>query len=1210
MESQETEKASLLKPKNSKSQELSFKLLLQFANRVDLLIFSIGLLAVTLSGITPAIQIVQTGEILDIMEENYNDRDKFYESERTLAITNYAIGVITVGIGMVGVVCFVKFRTRQGLFWKQAYFRAMANLPIKWFDKRNPAELGNAIDADCNAIELGIGDKLMMILSAVIFFLFSWLLCFYYSIEITLVLLLKLPISFASHYAAMETSEKLMKEKQELYQKAGGIAEESLEGIKTVASCNAQHTIAKRYQAELEPLKTSGILMGVINGVAWGVFFFQFLFFVGLGFYIGVILIDEDVEAWIGNDIGVKEVFVTCFVSAMASLAISLTLPSLTYVYTSRIVAASVNKIIQKNKKFDGSLTSQSIRGSISLEKVCFNYPTKPEVHILQEVSFQVEAGDSLAIVGETGSGKSTIIQLIEGFYYCSSGSVKIDGIDIKEYDLISLRKFISLVSQEPILFNCSIEENIRMGKEDASLEEIMIASAEAEAHSFIEHLPESYDTWVGVKGALLSGGQKQRIALARATIKQPKILLLDEATSALDVNTEGAIQSTIDKIMTNTTTVIVAQRLSTVKRAKQIVVLDKGRIVESGNYENLIEIDGHFKRLLGVQKEVEKKATLKAIDIEVHPEMQKTDDSSKALEETKNDKIIISRTLALLKEHCGLVIIICISAAISGICIPAFSYFVAVNNYTLLDRSETDKVGEIRSNFIFLTMASIVIMIGILVMCIALSRAAQLITYDLRYKSLNSLLYYDQKFYDRPRSAPSLLSSGLSNDCDKVSSLGGPLIGLSLFVIAAMLGGFAIGLTHDVILALFVIAFMPAMIFLSGKSESVINKGTAVRNLEQTSVIASDAFANIKTVQSFNRQEYFYNRYIASSIAENINVVNLSYVNGLLYGLRFLALFCLWGSAAWYGAYRVKEGDLSMKDMMITFFSVIMTNISFFIVAFLVPDIENGIKGGRHLFKIIDYVPEINANSDEGSFGLIKGAIEFKDVEFKYEGRDRIVLNSLSFKLKAGDKLGITGTTGSGKSTVGQLLLRFYDPTEGEIYLDSVPLKEYNIRHLRDSICWVGQEPILFRGSILYNLQIANPDITIDEAVAVLTKAQASNIVEKYGLDSDVGLRGNRLSGGQKQRIAIARALARKPKVLIFDESTSALDPVTEANLLESIKNENLTIISIAHRLKSIRDFDKIILIERGSVVESGNHEELMAIENGYYRELFQKSQ
>ena len=594
-----------------------------------------------------------------------------------------------------------------------------------------------------------------------------------------------------------------------------------------------------------------------------------------------------------------------------------------------------------------------------------------------------MEAGDSIAIVGETGSGKSTIIQLIEGFYYCSLGSVKIDGKDIREYDLLALRKFISLVSQEPILFNCSIAENIRMGKEDASIEAIRIASTEAEANSFIENLPEKYDTWVGVKGALLSGGQKQRIALARAMIKNPKILLLDEATSALDVNTERAIQSTIDKIMISTTTVIVAQRLSTVKRAKQIVVLDKGIVIESGDYEYLIEKDGHFKRLLGVQIEVEKKTAVNIIDIEARPQFDRNVEDAVVLEKVKSDKVVISRILAFLSDYWALVIVICISAAVSGICIPVFSYFVGMNSYILLDPTETDKVGEIKTNFMFLTEASVVVFIGMLVMCIALSRIAQLITYELRYKSLNSLLYYDQKFYDRPKSAPSLLSSGLSNDCDQVSNLGGPLIGLSLFVLVAMVGGFAIGVAHDPILAFFIIAFLPALFYLSGKSDRIVSKGIAVRNLEQTSVIASDAFTNIKTVQSFNRQEYFYNRYIASSIAENVNVVKLSYVNGLLFGLRFLLLFSLWGTAAWYGAYRVKEGDLSMKDMMITYFSVIMTNLSFFIVAFLVPDIESGVKGGKHLFKIIDYLPEINANSDEGSFGLIKGAIEFKDVKF-----------------------------------------------------------------------------------------------------------------------------------------------------------------------------------------------------------------------------------
>ena len=643
MESEDIEKATLLKTKNTKAQGLSFKLLFQYATLTDLLIFSIGVTASIIIGIGPSIQIMQTGEILKIIEENFDDEDEFYESERNLAVTNYCIGIIALLVGIIGITCFVRFRTHQGLFWKQAYFRAMTSQPIKWFDKRNPSELGNSISTECNAIEIGLGEKLMMILSGISFFLLSWAICFYLSLEISLVLLIKLPLSFGSYYAAMKTSEKVMLEKQVLYQKAGGIVEESLEGIKTVASCNAQHLIAKRYQAELEPLKNSGTLLGTINGIAWGIFFFQFLFFTGLGFYIGMLLIDKDVDTWTGTDLGVKEVFVTSMISAIASLGLSLTIPSLSYIYSSRVAAGSINKIIQKTKQIDGMIKPQSIQGTISFEKVYFNYPTKPEVNILQGVSFSVEAGDSLAIVGETGSGKSTIVQLIEGFYYCSSGAVKIDGIDMREYDLSALRNFISLISQEPILFNCTIEENIKIGKEDASPEEIRGAATEAEARLFIENLPDKFKTWVGVKGALLSGGQKQRIALARGIIKKPRILLLDEATSALDVNTESAIQSTIDKIMIGSTTVIVAQRLSTIKRAKQIVVLDKGCVVEVGDYESLIAKDGHFKGLLGVQKEVEKKVALQIADIEAHDQNLKKIDETEKAEETTQNKYFLS---------------------------------------------------------------------------------------------------------------------------------------------------------------------------------------------------------------------------------------------------------------------------------------------------------------------------------------------------------------------------------------------------------------------------------------------------------------------------------------------------------------------------------------------------------------------------------------
>ena len=408
---------------------------------------------------------------------------------------------------------------------------------------------------------------------------------------------------------------------------------------------------------------------------------------------------------------------------------------------------------------------------------------------------------------------------------------------------------------------------------------------------------------------------------------------MLDEATSALDVNTENAIQGTIDKIMVGTTTVIVAQRLSTVKRAKQIVVIDQGTVIESGTYEELIEKEGHFKRLLGFQKENEKKIDFSTEVLEEDIQIiGKRQEIAKVAEGPQKKGVDFSRVFSLLKDYRPLVVITIASSLLAGTSTPVFSYFLALNCNVLIDPNENDKVVEVFNNFLFITAASLAVLIGMVIMSITLARMAQLITYELRYKSLNSLLYYDQKFYDRPKSAPSLLSLKLSDDCEKVSNLGGPIIGLLLFVLTGMLGAFAIGMAHDAILSVFIIAFL-AFLYFAGKGEGFAKKGFGTASLERTSVIASDTYTNIKTVQSFNRQEYFYNRYISTTSAENAEVVRHSYFNGLVFGFRYFILFSIWGSVAWYGAYRVTEGDLSFKYMMVTLFCVILTNLAFVIL-------------------------------------------------------------------------------------------------------------------------------------------------------------------------------------------------------------------------------------------------------------------------------------
>lgn len=278
-------------------------------------------------------------------------------------------------------------------------------------------------------------------------------------------------------------------------------------------------------------------------------------------------------------------------------------------------------------------------------------------------------------------------------------------------------------------------------------------------------------------------------------------------------------------------------------------------------------------------------------------------------------------------------------------------------------------------------------------------------------------------------------------------------------------------------------------------------------------------------------------------------------------------------------------------------------------VVGMFAPDMNGALDGAKNMFKIIDYKPFIDASDQSGYKDVVEGKLEFKGVSFKYAGRNNMILNDVSFVIESGKTLGITGTTGSGKSTIGQLMMRFYDPESGSIEIDGKNIKNFNIQHLRTNVAWVGQEPILFKGDLIYNMRLSNENASENDIKDVIFKSQGQPILEKYGLYSDVGLRGCKLSGGEKQRIAIARALIRNPKILILDEATSALDSITENNLQEKLISEKMTIISIAHRLKTIKNYDKIILLEMGSVVEQGNHNELMSIPNGSYKKLYQAS-
>ncbi|CAG9313886.1 unnamed protein product [Blepharisma stoltei] len=1193
------------------SSKASIKLLFSYAGKYEWTLIAVGFSMILLFRFFPFFLFYQLGEAVEAVYENPDDDDEFYEGMRDACIWMLLGGLMCLVLGWIAVICFLLAAKSISLKWRSVYFYTIINRPIKWYDRNNPSELSSAIDMDIDAIEQGVGLKFFLQLSMAISYFGLFIFTGIINLQLTLIALIPIPLQFYGIVVYEKVTIDSALAKQEKYKSAGGIAEESFEGVKTIASCNAQKPRTELYHSELKTLRDETTKIGVYQGFLYSITAVIFFVLTGVTFYYGSIFLRDDRYNWtLDEEIERKDIVVVSLCFMMTAFCQGIFVTVVNVINNAKVAAARVHEVVQINKRYGGYLKPKSIKGDIDFENVHFRYPTKKDVPILKGVSFKVREKESLAIVGQTGSGKSTIIQLIEGFYYCEKGTILIDGVDITQYDISALRGFVGLVSQEPILFNTTIKENIRIGRMDATDGEIENAAREAEA-TFIEDLENKFDTYVGIKGSLLSGGQKQRVAIARALLKNPSILLLDEATSALDVKTEKKIQVTLDKVSQNRTTVIVAQRLSSVKNANKIIVISEGVVAEEGNHESLIKLNGRYARYCEIQSKTEEA-------------MEEEAPSSKEAESERDQDVMSYQTsiykrvkadkskymkgihVQLLKQW-DWMLVAAICAIIAGLCYPCMGFVFADDIISVTE----DNGGELQDttwdNLWWSVLLAAIAFVTIVILYSALGRTAALFTDDIRMRGMNAILYYDQKFFDKPINNPALLSYTFSKDCEKISSIGGSVLIFQLLTVSSLVLAIVWALCKDWVYALIATALFSIMI--------VVNMGGDVFRQNdkmtpaQTTQIAFDCLTNIKTVNSLNKQDYFHVRYVNSCKEANKGIV-VSYIpDAFRFSLKLAVMFFVWGFALWIGAAQVKEKHLSRDNLLYVFFIILLATYSAIVLSFLPQDTDEGIKSAIKMNDIIEYEPEINGDSKDGETDPISGKITYENVCFKYEGRLNPVLKNVSFEVPAGKTLGVTGSTGSGKSTIAQLLLRFYNPTSGIIKLDDHLIQNYNIRHLREYVCWVGQEPILFKGTMMYNLRLANQLATEEEAREALIKAQAGDILEKYGLENDVGLRGSKLSGGQKQRVAIARALIRKPKILVLDEATSALDTVVESKLQEVLKQEKFTVISVAHRLRTIKDCDEILVLEKGILVEKGTHDELSKNPNGYYYQLCQLS-
>ena len=512
--------------------------------------------------------------------------------------TAIMLGVFLVQ-GIASAARFVLF-TRAGervvAHLRERLFESLMRQDIAFFDTQKTGDLTNRLASDTAVLQNTVSVNISMALRALATVVGGVVLLFYTSPRLTALMLLVVPpvAILAMRYG--RRVRKVSRDAQDALAESTHVAEESLSGVRTVRAFAAEGREVVRFAEAVRRslslaylrIRLGGLFFGVASFAAYGAGALMF-------WYGGRLVLRGEMSVGALTSFLVYTMLVAISLASMADL----------WADFNRAAGASerVFELLDRRPALvDGARTPEGIVGRVEWRDVSFAYPTRPDAEVLRGFSLVIAPGEVVALVGPSGAGKSTTLALIERLYDPSRGEVLLDGVPLTDLEGAWLRRQVGVVAQEPLLFSCSIGENIRYGKPAATAEEVKRAAKLANAHAFIERFPEGYDTLVGERGVQLSGGQKQRVAIARAVLKDPRVLVLDEATSALDAESEALVRDALERLMKGRTTLVIAHRLSSVKNADRVAVLDGGRIVELGTHAALLEEGGLYKRLVEKQ--------------------------------------------------------------------------------------------------------------------------------------------------------------------------------------------------------------------------------------------------------------------------------------------------------------------------------------------------------------------------------------------------------------------------------------------------------------------------------------------------------------------------------------------------------------------------------------------------------------------------------
>ncbi|KAI0863247.1 multidrug resistance protein [Xylaria cubensis] len=1259
-----------------------------YARGWDLPLLAVAAVAAAGSGVTLPLVNIIFGRLVNQFNGYFLDPPTLTRGEFQGNLNRNALYLFLLFLGRFTLAYINKFAYRMiGIRMSAAirldYLRCLFGQTIHVLDSMPPGSAAGTITTTANTLQLGISEKLgtlieytsTIIAAIIIAFIYSWSQALVTSsviLFITLVLSVLLPF-------ILKGTARLTKAET----RSSSVASETFSAIRMVTACGAEERMAKRFAVWVAAAKRHGQSTAPLAALQFGLVFFSIFATFGLSFYFGT---KSYAEGRIG-DVGT----ITVVLFSVFLLVFSLERVSTPLVAIGKAVVAACEFfiVIDAPRSEPGELRDPDVSATndIVFKDVDFAYPSRPHVKVLDQLNLTIEAGKLTAIVGPSGSGKSTIVGLVERWYTLHDqhiiakaidkekkkkeeqkkkkkkktnsddtddeepaiepettgpiielkGSISTCGHELDETNLKWWRSQIGLVQQEPFLFNETVYNNVAYGligsdmeheTEDRKKELVKAACKEAFADEFIDRLPDGYDTLVGDSGTKLSGGQRQRICIARAIIKRPKILILDEATSAIDVRGERIVQAALDRVSQGRTTITIAHRLSTIKKADTIVVLKKGKVVEKGNHESLLQDDKgvyyglvHAQHLsLGEPTEASDSEEPEEEDLGAILSREKSAAVSDIADEPRpegwKDRGLFGSFGKLLYEQRSrfpayFVVLIAAAGAGSGAPIQAWLFAKVIVVFQLVG-----DLPKFTSEANFWSLIWVILGIGIGISYFVLTYVATHLAYHVsstyRQQYFEGILYQKTDFFDGENNSSGTLTARVGGDPKQLEELLGTNMALVYTSFFTLIGALAIAYAFGWKLALVATTVTAPLGILAGyyrfKYELEFEKmNNAV--FAESSKFAAEAIGAFRTVSSLTLEDTITHRYELLLNGHVGTAFRKATWRTLIFAFSDSVSLAVQALIFWYGGTLLASREYTILDFFVCYIAVIQgaegagQGFSFG------PNAAQATAAANRILSIRESRNRA-VSSQTGQIPDADGGIkiELKDVHFRYPTRNISVFKGINITIEKGQFAALVGASGCGKTSIISLLERFYDVQRGHILANGTDISSVDVYNYRKQLSLVAQEATLFQGTLRENilLGVDSDSISEEQLHAVCRDASIHDFIISLpdGYNTEIGSRGVSLSGGQKQRVAIARALIRQPNVLLLDEATSSLDSESEKLVQAAFERaaQGRTMVVVAHRLATVQNADVIFVLGEGKVLEKGSHTELLKKKGPYW--------